>query len=180
MQDKLYTLQVEQEFHDGFAHALDSGKLVCNTLYLDLGHRRARERGEDNAAQAVPQGMAIPWIERINLIDALHTLFRDYAGLRREGDVVFHNSINYQLFVNIIAYRTRAPRRGPQPGRPKRSWAALLSSPPSRERRRRARMVASARARPSPQAGRAPSSLRAPRHDRRPRARRRGCASCDH
>jgi len=85
--------EVKEELHNGLAHTLKGGEFVRNALNLDLGDRRARERGEDNAAERVAECVTVARIERIYLVDALQSFFRNNTRLTRKCDVVFHNAI---------------------------------------------------------------------------------------
>jgi hypothetical protein len=54
---------------------------VRNALDPDLRDGRAGERGENDAAKAVAERMAVSRIQGIDLVDALVAFFRNDAGL---------------------------------------------------------------------------------------------------
>src|ERR1035437_8091608 len=59
-------LQVEENSDDVFLHTVNGRKLVFYTPDLDLGHGRARQGREDDAAERIAQSMAVAGIETVD------------------------------------------------------------------------------------------------------------------
>src|SRR5215203_376981 len=101
VQDAHELLEVEDDVRDVLADAGEGRELVRDALDLDGRHRGALQRGEQHAAQRVPERVAEAAVERLDGEDAvvlLDLLVRDLRELK-----VHHSAASCHLFLSFEA-----------------------------------------------------------------------------
>ena len=79
-------LQVQQEIHDVFLHAVECRVLVQHARDLDLGRSETGHGGQQGAPQGVAQGVAVAALERLHRelgVVRRNVLHVDDAGLQK-------------------------------------------------------------------------------------------------
>src|SRR5579883_1046924 len=109
-------LEVEEDVHDIFLHAVDRGVLVRGLLDAHGRHGRALEAGEKNAAQRVAHGVAVAALVGLRHelgVAVRHRLLVDAEFLRQDQFFISHDvSLSAELLRIVLDDELLGDREG--------------------------------------------------------------------